>query len=252
MSGLALDVRGVTKRFGKKTVLDDLSLAVEPGEVLVMLGENGVGKSTLMRLVLGLLRPDAGSITVAGLDPMKDAKGVRRAVAYVPDKPDVYPWMTVPDLFRFLKPHYPKWSTARAKDLADALRVPLDVRFKDLSRGQGMKAMLAAALAQDPDVLLLDEPFAGLDPLVREDVLKGVIRELREGRRTVICATHELDAASRIADRVAVVAAGRVARIGTVAEIVGSEEEPADAPRRLEGVLAAVAAEEGGLPCARS
>ena len=237
----ALEVVGLVKRFRKRTVLDGLSLRVERGEVLVLLGENGAGKSTLMRLALGLHRPEAGRISVAGLDPLRQAAQVRRVVGYVPDKPDAYPWMTVPELFKFLRAHQPRWSDDRANALVDALDVPLDVPIRDLSRGQGMKAMLAAAVAPDPEVLLLDEPFAGLDPLVREQVLKGVLRELCDGHRTVICATHELDAAARIADRVAVIAHGRIARLGTVAEVVGTSEEPADAPARLHEALAEVA-----------
>jgi ABC-2 type transport system ATP-binding protein len=151
--------------------------------------------------------------------------------------------MTVADLFRFLAPHHPRWSTKRAAELVASLDVPTDVRFKDLSRGQGMKAMLAAALAQDPEILLLDEPFAGLDPMVRDEVLKGVVRELKDGERTVVCATHELDAAARIADRVAILAGGRIAKEGTLAEVLGTDDEPADVPERLQTVLAAAAAE---------
>jgi ABC-2 type transport system ATP-binding protein len=231
-------------RFRRKTVLDRLDWDVEPGTVTVLLGENGAGKSTLFRCALGVLEPTAGDLEVAGASPRRDPTRVRRAVGYVPDKPDAYPWMTVLDLFRFLAPHHPRWSNDRARGLAASLSVPLDVRFKDLSRGQGMKAMLAAALAPDPEVLLLDEPFAGLDPMVRDDVLKGVLGELREGRRTVICATHELDAAARIADRVAILAKGRIVREGTLAEVLGADDEPRSAPARLHDVLAATAAGE--------
>ena len=245
MSAPALVTKGLSKRFGRRSVLEGLDLEVEAGLVVVLLGENGAGKSTLLRLALGLHGPDGGTLRVAGMDPIRDAVRVRRAAGYVPDKPDVYPWMTVSDLFRFLKPHFPRWSDERAHSLAEMLRVPLDIRFRHLSRGQGMKAMLAAALAQDPEILLLDEPFAGLDPVVREDVLRGVIAELRDGKRTVICATHELDAAARIADQVAVLSNGKIVRYGTLAEVTGSESEPADAPARLQGLLAGLAAGEG-------
>ncbi len=245
MSTPALVAKGLSMRFRRKVVLERLDWTVEAGHVTVLLGANGAGKSTLFRLALGLLDPAAGSIEVGGLSPRRDATAVRRAVGYVPDKPDVYPWMTVADLFRFLAPHFPRWSSDRARATAESLAVPLDVRFRDLSRGQGMKAMLAAALAQDPEVLLLDEPFAGLDPMVRDDVLKGVVRELQDGRRTVICATHELDAAARIADRVAILASGRIAKEGTLASILGSDDEPAAAPERLHDVLAAAAAGKG-------
>ena len=245
--GAVIEVRDWTVRFRKKPALDRVSLDVAEGSVLVLLGANGAGKSTLLKSMLGLLTPQSGSISVLGLDPLRAAREVRQRVGYVPDVPDAYPWMTVRDLFRFLAPHQPRWSVTRAQQLVDSLAVPLNVRLRDLSRGQGMKAMLAAALAPDPDVLLLDEPFAGLDPIVREEVLRGVIGELRDGRRTVVVATHELDAAARIADRVAVVSDGRIVREGTLSEVIGApgEEEPPAAPTRLHQVLATVVAGEG-------
>jgi len=122
--------------------------------------------------------------------------------------------------------------------------VPLRTRFKAMSRGQGMKAMLAAALAPEPDLLLLDEPFAGLDPLVREQVLAGVVEALKVGERTVLCATHELEIAARIADRIAVLQGGKVVQHGSLAEVLG-EEEPVQVPSGLHRVLAAAAA--GGI-----
>lgn len=233
-----IEFQGVSKRFGKRAVLDGLGFSLTPGVVTVLLGRNGAGKSTLLRLCLGVLKPDAGRVEVCGNDPVRRARDVRRLVGYVPDKPDVYDWMTPKDLLRFLKPQYPTWNPDRAARVAEQLSVPMDTPFKALSRGEGMKAMLMAALAPDPQLLLLDEPFSGLDPVVREDVLRGVIGALKDRGRAVLCATHELDAAARIADRVAVLAGGRVARVGTVADVVGSDEEPANAPARLQAVLA--------------
>ncbi len=245
--GAVIQVRDWTVRFRKKPALDRVTLDVAEGSVLVLLGANGAGKSTLLKSMLGLLTPEGGSMSVLGLDPLRDARAVRQRVGYVPDVPDAYPWMNVRDLFRFLAPHQPRWSATRAKQLVDSLSIPMNVQLRHLSRGQGMKAMLAAALAPDPDVLLLDEPFAGLDPIVREEVLRGVIGQLRDGRRTVVVATHELDAAARIADRVAVVADGRIVRDGTLAEVVGAvgEEEPPAVPSKLHQVLATVAAGGG-------
>jgi ABC-2 type transport system ATP-binding protein len=208
----------VCKRFGRRHVLDRLELAVAPGQVTALLGTNGAGKSTLMRVALGALKADAGELEVAGLDPLRQPRELRRAVGYVPAEPDAYEWMSVIDLFRFLRPQYPTWDEGYARSLVESWRVPTHTKFKAMSRGEGMKSMLVAALAPRPKLLLLDEPFAGLDPLVREEVLRGVVGELRDGERTVLVATHDLDVVARVADRVAILADGRIARHGTLAE----------------------------------
>jgi ABC-2 type transport system ATP-binding protein len=239
-----LDIQGLHLAFGRrKQVLRGLDLQVAPGKVTVLLGSNGAGKSTLLRVLLGVLRPDAGSVRVFGKDPLRAHREVVQRIGYVPDVPDVYPWLNPADLFRFLAPQYPTWNKTLCSELCERLDVPLRTRFKALSRGQGMKAMLVAALAPEPELLLLDEPFAGLDPLVREQVLQGIVASLRDGERTVLCATHELEIASRIADRVAVLADGRVARHGDLAEVLG-EAEPRRVPAGLHRVLAEVATAE--------
>lgn len=242
MNGEVLHVSGLRVGFGRKRVLDGLDLRLVPGRVTVLLGQNGTGKSTLLRVLLGVLRPEAGTVRVFGADPLRAHSAVLRRVGYVPDTPDAYPWMTVCDLLRFLRPHYPSWNDALAAELCERLAVPMRTRLRAMSRGQGMKAMLVAALAPEPELLLLDEPFAGLDPLVREEVLGGVVGSLREGARTVLCATHELDCTARIADDVAVLDKGRIARHGTLAEVLG-EPEPARVPQGLHRMLAEVSAE---------
>jgi ABC-2 type transport system ATP-binding protein len=243
--------RSLCKSFGRKRVLEALELELAPGQVTALLGENGAGKSTLLRLAIGVLKPDAGALVVNGFDPLRQPRKLRQSVGYVPDKPDAYDWMSVRDLCRFLRPQYPTWDSSYADSLVQSLRIPEKTSFKGMSRGEGMKAMLAAALAPRPPLLLLDEPFAGLDPLVREEVLRGVIGELRAGERTVLVATHDLDVVARIADRVAILAGGRIARHGTLAEVLGAASpadaaspagagaaEPADAPSRLRDALA--------------
>jgi ABC-2 type transport system ATP-binding protein len=234
-----LTVNGLSFDFGRKRrVLRDLDLQLEPGKVTVLLGSNGAGKSTLLRLLLGVLRPAAGTVRVFGLDPLRAHRAVLERIGYVPDTPDAYPWMTPRALFAFLRPHYPRWNPQQCAELAERLAVPTTTRFRSLSRGQGMKAMLVAALAGGPDLLLLDEPFAGLDPLVREEVLQGLVAELRDGERTVLCATHELEIAARIADRIAVLHDGRIVRHGDLAEVLGATDEPAQVPSGLHRLLA--------------
>ena len=209
----------------------------------VLLGGNGAGKSTLLRLLLGVLRPARGRVAVFGQDPLRAHAAVVQRIGYVPDVPDVYPWMTPARLYAFLAPHYPTWNRALCQELAGQLDVPLRTKFKALSRGQGMKAMLVAALASEPELLLLDEPFAGLDPLVREDVLAGIVQALRDGERTVLCATHELEIAARIADRVAVLHDGKIGQHGDLAAVLG-QDEPTQAPRELHRLLAEACGKE--------
>ncbi len=239
MNGSLLACSRIVKSLGGKTVLDALTFTVAPGEVTVLLGSDGAGKTTLLRLALGLLRPETGEMDVCGFDPVFEGDALRQVVGFVPQEPDAYPWMTPRDLFRFLRPQYPAWSEAHALEVAGALQVPLTTPFSRLSRTDGMKAMLAAALAPAPRLLLLDEPFAGVDAAARDELLRDVMREVRDGRRTVLCATHDLDVAARVADRVAILARGAIAQHGTLAQILGPEAEPSRAPARIHELLAA-------------
>ncbi|MHC4954696.1 MAG: ABC transporter ATP-binding protein [Planctomycetota bacterium] len=233
MENVVLSARGLSKRFRCNAVLKGFDLELERGRVTVLLGRNGSGKSTFMKLCLGLLKPDSGAIRVCGHDPLRRARRVRQAVGYVPDKPDCYQWMTPEELYRFLAPQYPTWNPDEVARLVDTLSVPLETPFRGLSRGEGMKAMLVAALASTPELLLLDEPFAGLDAVVREEVLRGVIGALREGEQTVLCTTHDLDVAARIADDVAMLSAGRIIAHGPLADVLGSEDRMPDRMKEL-------------------
>lgn len=232
-------------RYGKRHILDGLSLELSKGSLTVLLGANGVGKTTLMHLALGLLKPRTGTLRVFGLDPLRNARTVRERIGFVPSEPDAPKWMTVHDLRAFLRPQYPRWSDARLRELIARLRVPESTPFRAMSRGEGMKAMLVTALACRPALLLLDEPFAGLDPLARDEVLTGVLGSLRDEGTTVLCTTHDLDAAARIADRVAVLADGKIAREGALADFVPTATSALEALR--ETIVARIREEQ---PCA--
>jgi ABC-2 type transport system ATP-binding protein len=171
---------------------------------------------------MGLLKADEGRIEVLGLDPVKDAREVQTRVGYLPDRPDAWPWMRFRDLARFFAAHHPRWDEARANAWADRLEVPRDRSFRAMSRGEGMKAMLAATLAPDPDLLLLDEPFGGLDPVVRDEVVRALVGALGERRRTVLAATHELDLAARLGDRVAILEGASIREEGPLHDVIAS------------------------------
>lgn len=230
-------VEHVMKRFGTTRVLEDVSFTLPEKGVTVLLGENGHGKSTLLRLLLGLLKPDGGSTRVLGLDPLRQGRALRQLVGYVPDQPDNPPWMTPRELFRFLEPQYPAWDRARVARLCEAWEIPLERTFKQLSRGQAARALLVAALGQAPRLLLFDECFAGLDPLARRDLLSGLLAELAEHEIATLAVTHDLDIAARMAERVIILADGRVKLQGSLEEVLRVDDEPARLARGLLRVL---------------
>ncbi len=232
-----VEVRGVVKRFGGTPVLEDLTFELPPKAVTVLLGENGAGKTTLLRVLLGLLKVDRGELSVLDLDPIREGRRLRELVGYVPDHPDNPGWMTPRELYRFLRSQYPGWNQQRVERLAATWEIPLGRRFKALSRGQATRALLAAALAQSPRLLLLDECFAGLDPLARRDLLQGVLSELGELEVATLLVTHDLDVAARMAERVLVLSGGRIAAAGTVEEVLETREAPARVPTQLLELL---------------
>jgi ABC-2 type transport system ATP-binding protein len=233
----AVRIDGLEVGYGKRLALRGATLAVPRGSTTVLLGPNGAGKTTLLRTCAGLLKPRAGRVSVLGLDPVRARDEVCARLGFVPDRPDAWPWMTIEHLLAWLAPHHPRWNEAIARAWVERLEVPRDVPFRDMSRGQGTKAMLAATLAHEPEVLLLDEPFGGLDPLVHDEVLAGVVRSLAESKTTVLLSTHDLDVAARIGDRVAVLVDGRVRRETGIDDLVGGRETARK--EALRGVLAA-------------
>ena len=238
MSGpVAIEAKGVAYAFGRRRVLHGLDLALAAGSTTVLLGANGAGKTTLLRLLCGLLKPAEGCVAVLGIDPVRERDRLSARLGFVPDAPDAWPWMTAEELGRFLAAHHPRWDEALAKDLRASMRVPANRRLRDMSRGEATKAMLATTLAHQPEVLLLDEPFGGLDPIAHEEILECVVRSLEVGTRTVLVSTHDLDVAARLGDQVAVLSNGRIGRV-----VPMDEATAGTAPRReaLKGMFADV------------
>jgi ABC-2 type transport system ATP-binding protein len=202
--------KGLTMRFGKKRVLDGVDLDVAAGSVTALLGRNGIGKSTLLKILVGFHAPTSGAACVLGLDPAKRGPDVRRRVGYVPDRLELPKWMTIDDHFRFLEPFYPTWDKALVSEFLTRLQLDAKAKVATLSKGQRAKHALIAALAHRPALLLLDEPFSGLDPIVRHEVLTAIMGHLRDEGRTVLVVSHSMGDVERVADRVVMLDDGRI------------------------------------------
>lgn len=210
-SPVVVEMRNVTRRFGSVVALDDVSLAVPRGTVFGLVGVNGSGKTTLIKSVLGLLKPQAGDVRVFGLDPVADPVGVLSRIGYLSEENDLPDWMRLEELIRYTRAFYPTWDDAYAGELLESFELDLSAKVKHLSRGQRARTGLLVALAYRPEILVLDEPSSGLDPIVRRDILAAVIRTIADEGRTVLFSSHLLGEVERVADRVAMIHEGKIA-----------------------------------------
>jgi ABC-2 type transport system ATP-binding protein len=219
MTELAIRARGVKLAFGRTHVLTGADLEVPFGSATALVGRNGSGKSTLLRILTGLLEPSAGTVSILGLDPGRQGADVRRLAGYVADREEAPPWMRVKAWLRFRAAFHPTWNRAKERDLTERLGLDPGAKLADLSRGQREKLAIAAALAHEPRVLILDEPFSGLDSEARRQVLLSLIDELAGGDRTLLFVSHSLSDVERLADRIAVLEDGRIAWTGAAEEL---------------------------------
>jgi ABC-2 type transport system ATP-binding protein len=206
-----ISVSELTRRFGATTALDSVSLSMPPGAVYGLVGANGAGKTTLIKHVLGLLRAESGSVRVFGLDPVADPVGVLSRIGYLSEENDLPGWMRVDELIRYSRAFYPAWEDTYAEELRQAFALDPTATIKSLSRGQKARAGLLIALAHRPELLLLDEPSSGLDPVVRRDILEAIMRTIAHEGRTVLFSSHLLEEVERVADHVTLISHGRVA-----------------------------------------
>jgi ABC-2 type transport system ATP-binding protein len=212
-------ITNLSRRFGSKTALDDVSLYVPRGSVFGLVGENGAGKTTLIKHILGLLRAEAGTVRVFGIDPAVDPVPVLGRIGYLSEQPDLPGWMRVDELLRYTKAFYPKWDEAYAKELLAQFGLNPAQRLNTLSKGQAAKAGLLVAQGHRPDLLLLDEPSSGLDPLVRRTILEAVIRTVADEGRTVFFSSHLLEEIERVSDQIAMLHQGKLVLCGPLDEI---------------------------------
>jgi ABC-type multidrug transport system ATPase subunit len=214
-----IQVSDLTRRFGAMTALDSVTVSVSRGAVYGLVGANGAGKTTLIKHVLGLLRAEAGSVRVFGLDPVADPVGVLSRIGYLSEENDLPGWMTVGELARYSRALYPGWNDAYAEELRQMFALDPAAKVKTLSKGQKARAGLLVALAHRPELLVLDEPSSGLDPIVRRDILGAVIRTIAHEGRTVLFSSHLLDEVEQVADHVAMIRAGRIVLSAPLDEI---------------------------------
>src|SRR3954469_3826312 len=212
-------INGLSRRFGSKAALDDVSLYVPRGSVFGLVGENGAGKTTLIKHILGLFRAQSGRVRVFGLNPVSEPVQVLGGIGYLSEQPDLPGWMRVDELLRYTQAFYPGWDAAYAEILRQQFGLDPKARLKTLSKGQQAKAGLLAAQAHRPKLLLLDEPSSGLDPIVRRDILEAVIRTVSEEGRTVFFSSHLLEEIERVCDHIAMLHEGKLVLCGPLDEI---------------------------------
>ena len=205
-----IDIQQVSRHFGSKLVLDDITLSQEKGTVLGLVGENGSGKTTIIKHILGLLKPTLGTVRVFGLNPVDDPVPVLARIGYMPEEDMLPGWMNIQQLQRYLQGFYPTWDQVYAEELMSGFGLTKSDRLASLSKGQRARAALMAALAYRPDLVLFDEPSSGLDPLVRRDILGAIVRMIADEGRTVLFSSHQLSEVDRVADRIAMVKQGRI------------------------------------------
>src|SRR6266481_1970573 len=208
MSEPVIQLHNVRKSFGKRPVLRGMSLTVERGQIFALLGRNGAGKTTAIRLLMGLLARDGGSIAVLGRDPQQEPIPVRAAVGFLAEDQQMFGWMTIADILTFLAPFYPTWDRALAERYVKEFDLPPNQRIKHLSKGQNVRLGLVLALAHRPELVILDDPALGLDPIMRKEFNRDLIAHLQGEGTTVLYSSHLLYEVEPIADCVAILHEG--------------------------------------------
>ena len=232
-----IETQGLARRFGNTDAVDRLTLAVPEGSIFAFLGPNGAGKTTTIKMLLNIVEPTSGTATVLGVDSRRIGPREFAKIGYVSENQKLPQWMTVGALIDYCRPMYPHWDPMFCEKLRNQFELPLDRKLKNLSRGMKVKAALLVSLAYRPSLLILDEPFTGLDPLVRDEFIRGMLELSDEWNWTVFISSHDIDEVERLADWVGVINGGRLKLAEPAAALQGRF-------RRMDCVVA----ETAGLP----
>lgn len=219
MTQHVVDVRGLSRHFGKTLALDNISLTVESGLVYGLVGANGQGKTTLIRHLLGLLRAESGSVRVFGEDPVKQPVKVLQRIGYLSEERELPGWMRIRELMRYTAAYHPNWQQADADELIERFGLDGAKKIKDLSKGMRAQVGLIAAVSHRPDLLLLDEPSTGLDAVVRKDILNEIVRAVADDGRTALFSSHLLDEVEQMSDYIFLIDQGQLVLHGRLDDI---------------------------------
>ncbi len=216
-----IETANLSHRYWRTEAVRDLSFAVPTGNVCALLGANGAGKTTTLKVLMNLLRPTSGSARVLGVDSTRLGDREFQQIGYVSENQKQPLWMTVRQLLDYCRPFYPTWDSALEAKLLAQFDLPPDRKLKHLSRGMLMKAALLSSLSYRPKLLVLDEPFSGLDPLARDDLVRGILEASELGDWTVLVSSHDIEEVERLADNIAMLENGRLRFSETTESLLG-------------------------------
>lgn len=235
-----LEVRGLKRHYGNVAAVDGVDLHIRSGEIYGFLGINGAGKTTTIRILMGIIAAEAGSIQLFGETTRRTTVKQKQHIGYVSQEQNFYPWMTCKSLGRFVGSFYPTWDFAEFRRLLELFEIPERRRVSQLSGGMKAKLALAMAIAPKPDLLILDEPTAGLDPVARRDFMEIIVAQARQYKRTTFFSSHLIDEVERCADRIGIIHAGRMKFEGALDDLreqvrrVSYVDQPTELPESFE------------------
>jgi ABC-2 type transport system ATP-binding protein len=241
---LAIHIEHLSRSFRGVSAVDDVSLQIPVGSIFGLVGLNGAGKTTLIRHLIGSLKAQRGRVTVLGDDPVRNPEGVLKKIGYLTEEDSLPKWMRVGEMIDFTRAIYPSWDDEYAKQLCEMFALSRRAQLRTLSKGQRARVGLLVAIAHRPELLVLDEPSSGLDPIARSDILEAIIRTISEDGRTVLFSSHLLDEVERVCDSVALMHEGGIVESLTTeqfetryTEIVCRPHQPWQVPPTVDGLF---------------